>query len=72
MPKTDAEILELLDTAYEKTLEALQAGDGDQFLLRNKLADISAERDKYLKRIAIAAGTHGPKLNVGIVKRDDD
>jgi hypothetical protein len=67
-----ADQLTAVEAAYLKTLEALQAGDGDQFILRNRLKDLSAELASVRRQVGLSSGSgaYGPKINVGGLVHD--
>jgi len=56
-------------TAKLRALEAQQAGDGDQFLLRARLRDIDATIERLEREYQSRTGS-AMAINVGIIKRD--
>jgi len=67
--KSTAELIEEVESAISKTLEALSVGMGDKSVYRNKLSDLYAVRKDLLQQYRAENNTGGPAFNTGIINR---
>ena len=70
MSKTDAQLLDEVETAITTTLKMQQMGNGDKLLQMARLKDLYAIRSDLVARVKSAAGTGGFSINTGIIQRD--